>query len=384
MTRFNPYTVECLDVERDGMSCPRVFPRIGYAPARMRGGQDLGWVQAVVQGVMAAKSAIKANPKAAEIKRKLDKLSVGKHLTRAVKRLISGPGVSKAEKTWDAWRKEAMGQVPGSALDNASFEEAFKGMWDTNNRDFPGFAKYRNDRETFKADLVSEILKAITAGAVTDGDTAESIYAKVVAPWLNTVKPGGIPSNREDLRQMVIALVDRYIYDLAIARGDMPEYGGAEGSAIPKLSVALEQIFPPASQAPAIAVPAAAVPSTIAPPAIAAPAPLPPGATAADVASAVKQIADALLATQQGASLSTPDQANAVNAAALEWLKTQGLSPSSPAVQETVAQASTASVARAGTEFFIPALAVGAVIAIASTTRKERRAQPRRRRSRRP
>lgn len=376
MARAYPYRTPSVD-EDDGMSCARISPRVdalGIVPygAIAAGAQAAGVLKpkfvkpagAVASAATGAKVGSAFGPIGTAIGA----------IVGAAAGLLGGKKIARSEQAWDAYKRVA-GSQPGRAWPAREWELAFEGMWKTNNKRLAGVNRTYPSREPFKEWVVNAIAKDFLAGKINGDMSAEQIAQISVFPEMDRL--GASYKDYAAMKAIFVDLVDRIITAQPFARYQVTGIGGGNQPKIATLSEVLERLAPtppaPSSTGPTVPVPADAVPPGVAPPAIAAPAPLPAGATSADVTSAVKQIADALLATQQGQALSTSAQTDAVNAAALEWLRSQGVPTSSPKVQDTVAKASTASVASAGSNWLIPALAVGGMIAIASTKNGGRR-----------
>lgn len=150
----------------------------------------------------------------------------------------------------------------------------------------------------------------------------------------------------------------------------------------PPSAPAASPVAPAAPPPPSVPVPAAAVPPNVAPPAVSAPT-LPPNASPDQIQHAISQLTQMFMQTQQAQMMSASQAQAAAQAAAQQWLASQGLQAPPAAVAQTTQAA--VSQASGNTSLYL-GLAAAAAFMFAMPARSSARSRsrgPRRARSRR-
>lgn len=251
---------------------------------------------------------------------------------------------------WDQYKKIA-GTARGIELDPAFRAGAFVGLFRLGKNTFPPRAKGGygpRDDARFLNDMAAQIAAAVRAGQVTAADNAQSVFSKVVGPWISQWGTEPNADWRRWENQIVTDLIDAYLYDLPIIATSYTTQGWAQ----PRLSDVVKSMQPAPTPTPAPAPPAPVAPAapvvklpTPVTPAPAAPAPsvpVPPPATPSvtvppapatnltpQVADNTRALIDALLAQGQSSQ--------STFAAAMQSLAAAGVQPT-PQIQQAVAE----------------------------------------------
>lgn len=150
---------------------------------------------------------------------------------------VFGKNTSGAEKAWDKF-KGVDPATPGRALDLTSFEESYKGMWDTNKKTLDPLVKALGvpDREGYKGWLNQTLASAIQGGQVKQGMSSEDIYNTVIKPKMDTALGGkGTSTWSPAMSGLFADLTDRALTGDPIDRATL-KYPGKGYTAYPSLA----------------------------------------------------------------------------------------------------------------------------------------------------
>lgn len=105
-----------------------------------------------------------------------------------------GPGKEDQENiTWDNYAKtfDQNPQAVNQATPSQNFQ-SLTGIFDSRGSSIPFYGKYgRMGEAAFTTDMMSQVNQAFTSGKITSADTPQSIYQKVVAPWITSMSTSG-------------------------------------------------------------------------------------------------------------------------------------------------------------------------------------------------
>jgi LPXTG-motif cell wall-anchored protein len=273
---------------------------------------------------------------------------------------------------WDAYKGMA-GSTPGHAYDPQFRNGAFVGLMRLKKNTFPPrMSKYgANDDARFLDDMAKEIAGAVRAGRLGASDDANSVFAKVVNPWVSAMGDWSkSPADWQNwMRQILIDQIDAYLYDLPIVATSYT----TSRHASPRLSEVVKELQPPSPTAPIAPVaPVSSIPAG--PPPAASIAPAQPAVPFVAVAPGVSVPAASPNLTPEFIQSLLQRGASETQAftAALQSLSAQGIAPT-PQVQAQVA----ADVQRASTggdDYTVPILIgvgfVGLALMLSSRRRK--------------
>lgn len=135
----------------------------------------------------------------------------------------------------------------------------------------PIYKKYgRMGEQRFTQDMVNLIYNAAQAGQITGNDTPESVFARIVQPWINDFGFGVMQDRNADMiNEILVGMIAEYVTGLWRNRwfarsGDMPNW-----------------------QIPTFGLPSAATPAAVAPTASATPSPVATAAAAPAIPSEI-------------------------------------------------------------------------------------------------
>lgn len=133
-------------------------------------------------------------------------------------KLITGSRRPESD-LWDAYKGMA-GSSRGHEFEPQFRNGAFVGLMRLKKNTFPPRqSRYgSNDDARFLDDMAAQIVQALRAGVIGAGDDANSVYAKVIGPWVASM--GDWSKSPQDwqtwMRQILIDQIDAYLYDLPI------------------------------------------------------------------------------------------------------------------------------------------------------------------------
>lgn len=165
---------------------------------------------------------------------------------------------------WDNYKKLA-GKSRGIEYDNAFRNGAFVGLFRLGKNTFPPRqSKYGpNDDKKFLDDMAAKIGEAVRAGKIGAEDDAKSIFEKVVYPWTAEMGDWSKPPPDWQVwdKQILIDLIDAYIYDLPIVATSYTESRKAN----PSISEVVKSLptAAPVNPAPAVTPPSSVAPAPV-------------------------------------------------------------------------------------------------------------------------
>lgn len=118
----------------------------------------------------------------------------------------------------------------------------------------PFYTQYgRMGEQRFVADMMTRIYQAAQSGQITGSDTPQSVYQKVVLPWMNNFGKGSLQdSNAEMITWILIGMIAEYIGGFQTrwySRGGQNEFGSLPKFALPlPPSAVLPPALPPPAQ----------------------------------------------------------------------------------------------------------------------------------------
>lgn len=155
--------------------------------------------------------------------------------------LLGGKKPSKAEMSWDAYKKGA-GANPGRAYQEKDFADSVKGAFDTNQDIFPNTT--HENRERWLAKFAREIVGVFNSQKVPLNATAPMIW-KAVEPHLSFNRARF--KAHAQMQALMYDIIDRYIGGLPITRRDMKTYAGSKDyaalSVTPSFTKAIAPLF---------------------------------------------------------------------------------------------------------------------------------------------
>lgn len=105
-----------------------------------------------------------------------------------------GPGKEDQENvTWDNYAKtfDSNPAAVNGATPSQNFQ-SLTGIFDSRGSSIPFYGKYgRMGEAKFTTDMMGQINQAFTSGKVTSADTPQSIYQKIVQPWITGMSSTG-------------------------------------------------------------------------------------------------------------------------------------------------------------------------------------------------
>lgn len=155
---------------------------------------------------------------------------------------LAGPGKKDAETAvWDKYLPAAMSNpTVSSSVQNPFLLMA--GLFDEKSSTLPMYQQYgRMGENKFTVDMTTKINSALTDGTISKTDTADTIYSKVVAPWVagmgkgwGDVGPEYTQATQGLLKQMVSQYKDgSYAQNWTAVGGDYAFSGGSQGTINP-------------------------------------------------------------------------------------------------------------------------------------------------------
>lgn len=244
---------------------------------------------------------------------------------------------------WDQYKKIA-GTARGIELDPAFRAGAFVGLMRLGKNTFPPRARGGygpKDDARFLDDMAAQIAAAVRAGKVTAADNAQSVFAKIVGPWISQWGTEPNADWRRWENQIVTDLIDAYLYDQPIVATSYTQQRWAQ----PRLSDVVKSMQPaPAPSSPASTTPAPVAPAPapiVSTPSVQLPAPvISAPATSSSAAPAASNLTPAAADNTRAlidALLAQGQSSQSTFAAAMQSLAAQGVQPT-PQIQQAVAE----------------------------------------------
>lgn len=145
-------------------------------------------------------------------------------------------GLLGAKKPPSVWNQSFQAFKPGASLpagrqiDLVVLRDAFYYLWSMESHGLFRLRKQFGTMSLFLKAMAERIAGAALGGQLSNTDTAETIYNRIIGPWVMGIIGAVPPDQVASVAEMVTAFIDKYLYDEPLA---LQTYINAQGKSFP-------------------------------------------------------------------------------------------------------------------------------------------------------
>lgn len=145
-------------------------------------------------------------------------------------------GLLGAKKPPSVWNQSFQAFKPGASLpagrqiDLVVLRDAFNYLWKMESHGLFRLRKQFGTMSLFLKAMAERIAGAALGGQLSNTDTADTIYNRIIGPWVTGIIGAIPPDQVASVAEMLTAFIDKYLYDEPLA---LQTYINAQGKSFP-------------------------------------------------------------------------------------------------------------------------------------------------------